>query len=119
MGIILTSSTNTIMKLFLLLSCLLGLVVSSAHPKDALLCTICTDIIGDIGNFITDDATEADILAVLEEACALLGVLIPSYPTIEAECKTIMEENLPTIIEGIINDNLDPTSICTMIGLCN
>ena len=33
-------------------------------------------------------------------------------------CDSIIENNLPEIINGLVNDNLNPTEVCQNIGMC-
>merc|ERR1711936_1022636 len=79
-----------------------ALVASSqAVPKsrNELTCSICIDIITDLDNFITSDATEDQIVAFFKE-----------------QCNTLMETQLPAIIDGLVNDNLNPQQVCDSIG---
>ena len=54
------------MKLFLL-SCLLGLAVSAPQAKNELTCEICVDVITDLDNWLTSEATEQDIVDFVKE----------------------------------------------------
>merc|ERR1719264_392103 len=47
----------------------------------------------------------------------LTGTIMGS-PTLEAECNAMFENNLPQIIDDLVNQNLDPMTICTTIGAC-
>merc|ERR1712080_386058 len=76
---------------------------------------LCTDIITDLDDFITSDTTEAEIVAFVEQLCSAIGALIPG---LEATCNAFVEANLPSIIDGIAEQNLDPTTICTMLTMC-
>ena len=44
------------------------------------------------------------------QICRLLG------GTLEVICDSIIEGNLPDIINGLVNDNLNPTEICQAIS---
>merc|ERR1711982_163303 len=90
-----------------------ALVASSqAVPKsrNELTCSICIDI------FITGDTTEDQIVAFFKELCHTLGSLLGA--SIEEQCNTLMETQLPTIIDGLVNDNLNPQQVCDSIGMC-
>merc|ERR1712198_26174 len=100
------------MKL-LLLTCLAGMTF--AAPKIEPLCTMCVDVITDLDEFITADTTEDQIVDFAKNLCQALGLLLPD---LETACNDIMNEQLPTIIEGLVNDNLNPTEICTSITIC-
>ena len=112
------------MKLFLVLSFLVAAAlaeprtVAKLEPKSEPACSLCIDILGDITNYITGEEPEADIIAVLEQICSILAFLVPSQPTLAEDCELFMEENLPAIIEGIINDNFNPADLCNGIGIC-
>jgi hypothetical protein len=47
--------------------------------------------------------------------CVLLGALIPGF---EETCNAFMEAQLPAIIEGIVENNLNPQDVCLAIGFC-
>ena len=50
------------------------------------------------------------------QICAALGAIISGF---EATCNLLVGSQLPGIIEGFVNDNLDPTQVCTEImGAC-
>jgi len=89
------------------------------HPQltNQLTCNICVDVITDIDNFITDTTTEDQIIAFFKEICHTLGSVMGS-PTLESECNAMFESNLPQIIDDLVNQNLDPMTVCTNIGLC-
>merc|ERR1712105_526492 len=114
----------SIMKLVLVLSCLVAAAmayprtVAKLEPKSEPGCSLCMDVLGDITNWITGEEQEAVVIEVLEQVCSLLGFLVPSQPTLADDCRAFMEENLPSIIEGIINDNFNPADLCNGIGIC-
>jgi hypothetical protein len=41
--------------------------------------------------------------------------LIPGF---EETCNAFMEAQLPAIIEGIVENNLNPQDVCLAIGFC-
>ena len=50
------------------------------------------------------------------QICAALGNIIDGF---EMTCNLLVGSQLPGIIEGFVNDNLDPTQVCTEImGAC-
>merc|ERR1712049_28617 len=98
------------------LSCLLGLSLSAPKSKNELTCTICTDVLTDLSEWVTSETTEQEIITFLEDSlCAALGALIPDLGT---SCNELIEAQLPAIIEGIVNDNFNPTQICADILAC-
>merc|ERR1711917_219920 len=98
---------------FVVLSCLLGLAMSA--PTNDLTCTICVDIVTDLDNWITSDTTEAEIVNYAKEICSALGVILPD---LESTCNALIESQLPAIIDGLVNDNLNPQDVCDTITAC-
>merc|ERR1712018_939065 len=82
------------------------------EPKD-LLCDICIDVITDLDQWLTSDTTEDQIVEWIEQVCDLLSALVP-----EAICKSLIESQIPAIIDGLVNDNLNPQELCGSIGAC-
>merc|ERR1712012_42132 len=88
------------------------LLKKGPEPKD-LLCDICIDIITDLDQWLTSDTTEDQIVEWIEQVCGLLSALVP-----EAICKSLIESQIPAIIDGPVNDNLNPQELCGSIGAC-
>merc|ERR1719370_1272436 len=98
------------MKFALIISAFLASTFAAPKVNNALTCNICD-------NFITDTTTEDQIVAFFKEICHTLGSVMGSE-TLEAECNAMFENNLPQIIDDLVNNNLDPMTVCTNIGLC-
>merc|ERR1712130_72205 len=62
----------------------------------------------------TSDSTEDQIVEWIEQVCDLLSALVP-----EAICKSLIESQIPAIIDGLVNDNLNPQELCSSIGACS
>jgi hypothetical protein len=90
--------------------------VGLAAPRNELTCTICIDVVTDLDNFITSETTEQQIVDFAKEWCHILGSFLGE--TLEAQCNAMFEENLPGIIDGIVNDNLNPQQVCEKIMAC-
>merc|ERR1711862_895120 len=118
------SSGSKMLSLFL--SSLLvssSLALMQPLPKDLLrdqgpetkdlLCDICIDVITDLDQWLTSDSTEDQIVEWIEQVCDLLSALVP-----EAICKSLIESQIPAIIDGLVNDNLNPQELCSSIGAC-
>merc|ERR1712055_1213783 len=91
-----TSSTpqnNKMKAVFVLLSCLMASAMCA--PKNDLTCSICVDFV--------------------EQICAALGAILPD---LVATCNALVESQLPAIIDGLVNDNLNPQEVCNSIGAC-
>merc|ERR1711951_66169 len=80
-----------------------------------LLCDVCMDIVTDIDEWITSDSTMDEIVQFVEGICSSLGWI---GQDLEALCRQLIEENLPDIIDGLVEDNLSPTEVCSNIGWC-
>merc|ERR1712212_792283 len=83
------------------------------EPKD-LLCDICIDVITDLDQWLTSDSTEDQIVEWIEQVCDLLSAIVP-----EAICKSLIESQIPAIIDGLVNDNLNPQELCSSLGACS
>ena len=83
--------------------------------EKGLLCDVCVDVVTDIDEFLTSDTTIDEILKFVEEICHALGAI---DPTLETLCISLVEAQLPDIINGLVEDNLNPTEVCTAIGAC-
>lgn len=52
---------------------------------------------------------------LLSQLCRALGSIAHE---LELLCDTLVESNLPDIINGLVNDNLNPSEVCSNIGAC-
>merc|ERR1712198_677337 len=127
MGIVSRANSSSSKMLSLFLSSLLvssSLALMQPMPKDLLrdqgpetkdlLCDICIDVITDLDQWLTSDSTEDQIVEWIEQVCDLLSALVP-----EAICKSLIESQIPAIIDGLVNDNLNPQELCSSIGACS
>merc|ERR1712227_253727 len=81
-----------------------------------LLCDICLDIVGDLDEWITSDSTMDEIIHFVEGLCSALGAISPD---LEALCISLVDANLPDIINGLVGENLSPEGVCTdVVGWC-
>merc|ERR1719427_1254423 len=96
--------------------CLGGLVQASRDPIDDLLCNVCLDVVTDLDEWLTSDATEGEIIHFMESLCTALGAILQDLEDI---CIDMMETELPAIIEGLVEDNLDPATVCYNIYACD
>merc|ERR1712047_218095 len=69
--------------------------------------------ITDLDQWLTSDTTEDQLVEWIEQVCDLLSALVP-----EAICKSLIESQIPAIIDGLVNDNLNPQELCGSIGAC-
>ena len=75
------------------------------------LCTICEYAITTIEKELSNNATEAEIIATVEKICDIL----PS--TVKDECKQLVEEEGPQIIQLLV-EKADPQTVCSALKLC-
>jgi len=106
------------MKAVIIFVALLATALAANTKLDTkgLACDICMDVIGDLDNFLTDDTTQEEILSFVKELCHLLGQILGE--NFENQCNAMFDENLPAIIDAIVNDNMNPTEVCTLITAC-
>lgn len=74
-------------------------------------CILCEFVLKEIDSLVSDNATEQEILSALEKVCSIL----PS--TLRSECVSFIDTYGPTIF-FLLSHELDPETVCTMIGLC-
>eukprot|EP00091_Calanus_sinicus_P005506 TRINITY_DN15949_c0_g1_i1.p2 TRINITY_DN15949_c0_g1~~TRINITY_DN15949_c0_g1_i1.p2 ORF type:complete len:106 (-),score=51.58 TRINITY_DN15949_c0_g1_i1:15-332(-) len=104
------------MKLVLvLLFSLLTTTLSHPRVKNDLTCPICLDVVTDIDEFLTDATTVEEVIEFAKQLCAALGLILADM---ETECNKIMEEQLPAIIDELVNGQLEPQAVCQSIGAC-
>ncbi|KAH9498380.1 hypothetical protein Btru_008134, partial [Bulinus truncatus] len=75
------------------------------------LCDLCKYVVTYIDTFVKENATEAEIEAILEKVCDILPA------SIKQQCENLVDQYGPLIIQLLIKE-LDPTQVCTAIGLC-
>merc|ERR1712045_472330 len=107
----------TIRKMLKFVVALLFLAGAShaQNLEKGLLCDICVDVVTDLDEWLTSDATMDEILKFVEGLCHALGAI---DPTLETLCVSLIEAQLPEIINGLVEDNLNPSEVCSSIGAC-
>merc|ERR1719402_1195369 len=85
--------------------------------NNELICNICIDMVTDVDNWLTTDTTEDQIVAYVEQICLAIAAVIPD-PMTEFYCKALIENQLPGIIEALVNQGLNPTQFCNQVGAC-
>ena len=78
-------------------------------------CDICTFIVTEVDNVLIQAETEQAAIDLIEQICAQLDA---AFPGATAACNALVETYLPQIIEGLVNNQLSPASVCGGIGLC-
>merc|ERR1712110_84888 len=78
-------------------------------------CDICTLVVTEIDKLIVADQTLDQLIELVEELCSGIDGL---FPGAGATCNALVETYLPQIIEGLVNNQLSPASVCATLTLC-
>uniref|UniRef100_A0A8C5HJM5 Prosaposin n=1 Tax=Gouania willdenowi TaxID=441366 RepID=A0A8C5HJM5_GOUWI len=76
-------------------------------------CDLCKEVLTVVAQALKDNGTEAEILNYLEKACQL----IPDAG-LTAECKEMVDDYYPILINIIVGELEDPAVACGAMGLC-
>merc|ERR1712055_210296 len=125
---LLFESTKSLLKMkaVFLVALLVALVASSpavhrlrGGPLDTsgMLCDICIQLVTEFDAWLTDDKTEQDIVVYVEQVCDGFDLLMPGMGLGDM-CRSMIEDNLPNIIDGLVNNNLKPQEVCHSIAMC-
>merc|ERR1711918_316147 len=96
----------------ILVACLASLAIAHPQTKD-LACDLCIDIIEDI-----DEAIKAGVPDLIEAVDKICDQLDGIFPGGAAACKILVQTQLPSIIDDLINNQLKPETICGQLGAC-
>uniref|UniRef100_A0A8K9XUH8 Prosaposin n=1 Tax=Oncorhynchus mykiss TaxID=8022 RepID=A0A8K9XUH8_ONCMY len=77
-------------------------------------CDLCKGLLIAVDQLLSNNATQGEILGVLEKACHL----IPDK-TLAAQCKEIVDTYYPILIGIIAGELENPQVVCGAIGLCD
>jgi len=80
--------------------------------KSFVNCFTCKVLVGQVTNLITNNATEAQIVASIEQQ------LCPNFGIFTGACNIALETFGPTLIENLVN-GVDQEQVCTLIGQCD
>ena len=101
------------MKAFIVALFLFCAVAFSTVQAGDIECGVCTYLVGAVETYVSNNATETEILSFLEKDCDLLGV--SDWVTV---CKGTIATFGPEIINLVIEK--EPADVvCSEIGLCN
>merc|ERR1712029_158072 len=78
-------------------------------------CDICTLVVTEIDKLIVANETMDTIVETVEQLCSGIDGL---FPGAGATCNALVETYLPQIIEGLVNNQLSPASVCATLTLC-
>ena len=78
-------------------------------------CDVCTFIVTEIDKLLAADSTIDTIVEQVEKLC---GSLEGIFPGSGSACNSLVESYLPQIIEGLVDNQLSPSSVCGLLTLC-
>merc|ERR1712002_339831 len=93
-----SSATKSRMFRLVTLLCLVSLSMATLPKQKSKFepaCSICVD--------------------AMKNLCSALGLILAD---LETSCNAIVDEQLPSLIDQIVNDNFNPQEICNLIGAC-
>ena len=104
--------TNVSMKaVFALFVLVAVLAFSSSASAQSIECQLCRFSVNFIEGYLAENATETQIIKYLDAICAL------SPGSFAAQCKSFVQQEVPALIQYIINTE-SPETACTQLGLC-
>jgi saposin len=74
-------------------------------------CVLCEFIMKELQSLLTDNATEAEIIAALDKVCSVMPA------SVKQPCLDFVNTYGPAII-ALLQQELDPAQICTFLGMC-
>jgi len=75
-------------------------------------CVLCEFVVKELDSLLSSNATEEEILAALDKVCSIMP------DTIKQQCLDFVNTYGPAIIE-LLKQELDPSEVCTALGLCS
>ena len=104
------------MKIQILLVAALATIAIAERPMTkGVACDICKYVVGEIDKLLMDGATLDQIIKAVEQICEPLDSLIPGAT---AACETLIETQLPQIIDQLVHNQLSPDSVCVFLTAC-
>jgi len=88
---------------------LLGICKKVSFPAST-ECTVCTLVVGAVEKELANNATEADIIKLLDSICG-------DVPGFKTACDAIVANGVPTVISWI-ETHENATVVCGLLGLC-
>ena len=104
-GLAMTSAVSTSPKM----------AYSQMLKAKSIQCDICTFIVTEIDKLLVDDSNIDAIIVEVEKLCSSIDGV---FPGAGASCNALVETYLPQIIEGLVNNQLSPASVCGALTLC-
>ncbi|XP_027021506.2 prosaposin isoform X3 [Tachysurus fulvidraco] len=87
-------------------------VWNQPHVK-SVPCDLCKELVAVVDKLVKDNSTESEVLSYLEKMCQL----VPDEG-LASQCKEIVDNYFPVLIDIIKGELDDPDVICSALGLC-
>ncbi|XP_047668144.1 prosaposin-like isoform X2 [Tachysurus fulvidraco] len=87
-------------------------VWNQPHVK-SVPCDLCKEVVAVVDKLVKDNSTESEVLSYLEKTCQL----VPDEG-LASQCKEIVDNYFPVLIDIIKGELDDPDVICSALGLC-
>ncbi|XP_047668142.1 prosaposin-like isoform X6 [Tachysurus fulvidraco] len=87
-------------------------VWNQSHVK-SVPCDLCKELVAVVDKLVKDNSTESEVLSYLEKTCQL----VPDEG-LASQCKEIVDNYFPVLIDIIKGELDDPDVICSALGLC-
>uniref|UniRef100_H2ZIM4 Prosaposin n=1 Tax=Ciona savignyi TaxID=51511 RepID=H2ZIM4_CIOSA len=79
--------------------------------SDSTVCDLCKLVAEQLDNLLTNNSTEAEIVAAVEKVCTIL----PS--SVEVECRQLIDQ-YGSVIINLLAQEVTPSKLCDALGLC-
>eukprot|EP01130_Rhizamoeba_saxonica_P001320 TRINITY_DN11197_c0_g1_i1.p1 TRINITY_DN11197_c0_g1~~TRINITY_DN11197_c0_g1_i1.p1 ORF type:complete len:227 (-),score=50.28 TRINITY_DN11197_c0_g1_i1:33-713(-) len=77
-------------------------------------CPLCEFVVQTVESYLTNNATQAEIIHEVEQICLIFGKGSPIY----VQCETMIEQYGPSLINALVAKE-PPHIFCTQVGLCS
>uniref|UniRef100_H2ZIM6 Prosaposin n=1 Tax=Ciona savignyi TaxID=51511 RepID=H2ZIM6_CIOSA len=84
---------------------------TSLKVSDSTVCDLCKLVAEQLDNLLTNNSTEAEIVAAVEKVCTIL----PS--SVEVECRQLIDQ-YGSVIINLLAQEVTPSKLCDALGLC-
>merc|ERR1739848_314489 len=114
-GLAMASATSSA-KVAALKKSLPAMSYKQTMKAKSIQCDICKLMVTEIDNIIISATTNEEAIQWIQNLCGSLDGVFPGFG---ATCNNFVETYLPQIIEGIVNNQLSPSSVCQTLQMCS